>query len=213
MKNIQAKEWRDRLRFLADIIFATAMTMMVLNIEVPEFGHITKTGELAKFLIKQLMSMGSFFIIFLVIAVYWIKHLEHFSMIPFVNQNFIWLQLIFLASILLLPFWNAYIEVFSDNVAIRFFLSINMILVGVFSYLSLNYASNTKHRLLHSDVTTEEVNEAKMQILTEPIIAALAAGLAFIDVLYWDLAFILVPILFALRRRLIPIKYFRKPKS
>jgi len=44
MKNIQAKEWRDRLRFLADIIFATAMTMMVLNIEVPEFGHITKTG-------------------------------------------------------------------------------------------------------------------------------------------------------------------------
>ncbi|WP_115460880.1 TMEM175 family protein [Winogradskyella aurantiaca] len=213
MKNTQAKEWRDRLRFLADIIFATAMTLMVLNIEVPQFGHIDKTGELAKFLIQQLMSMGSFFIIFLVIAVYWIKHLEHFSMIPFVNQNFIWLQLIFLASILLLPFWNAYIEVFSENVAIRFFLSVNMLLVGVFSYLSLNYASNTKHRLLHSEVTTEELKEAKMQILTEPIIAALAAGLAFIDVLYWDLAFILVPILFALRRRLIPIKYFRKTKS
>ena len=30
---------------MADIIFATAMTVMILNLEVPEFGHITDASD------------------------------------------------------------------------------------------------------------------------------------------------------------------------
>lgn len=208
--NFQAKEWRKRLRLMADLIFASAMTIMILNIEIPPFGHITDTVELAAFLLKQLSSMWVFFIAFMIIAVYWLKHLEHFSAIPIVNQNFIWLQLLFLSCIMLIPFWNTYIELFPENIAIRVFLSANMILIGLFSYLSLNYAASPKNRLLHSDVTEKMVTESKRQILTEPIIAAVAAGLAFINVLYWDLAFVLVPLAFFARKKLTSIDYFKK---
>ena len=83
---------------MADIIFATAMTVMIINIEIPEFGHITEPKALAAFLIKQLTSMWAFFIALVVIAVSWIKHLEHFGVIPIVNQTFIWFQLLFLAT-------------------------------------------------------------------------------------------------------------------
>ena len=86
MENIEIQEWRKRLRFMADIIFATAMTIMILNIEIPEFGHITDTSELATFLLQQLSNMWVFFIAFFVVAVYWMKHLEHFSAIVIVNQ-------------------------------------------------------------------------------------------------------------------------------
>jgi len=213
LENIEVQEWRKRLRFLADIIFATAMTVMILNLEIPEFGHITGTKELTNFLLKQLAGMWYYFISFVVIAVYWMKHLEHFSAIPIVNQTFIWFQLFFLCSIMLIPFWNTYIENFPDNVAIRVFLSANMVLVGVFSYLSLNYAGKPKHRLLHSDVTDKILKEAKLQILAEPAIAALAAGLAFIDIMYWDLAFILVPLLFIARKKLVTIKYFKSKNN
>jgi uncharacterized membrane protein len=211
--NFEIQEWRKRLRFLADIIFATAMTIMILNIEIPEFGHITDTTELAAFLGKQLNSMWVFFIAFVVIAVYWMKHLEHFSAIPIVNQTFIWFQLLFLSSIMLIPFWNTYIEHFPDNVAIRVFLSANMVLVGIFSFLSLNYAANPKHRLLHSDVTEKTLKESKLQILAEPAIAILAAGLAFINVVLWDVAFILVPLVFMARKKLVTIKYFRLKRN
>ncbi len=209
LENFEVYEWRKRLRFLADIIFATAMTVMILNIEIPEFGHITDTKELAAFLLKQLTGMWFFFISFVVIAVYWMKHLEHFSAILIVNQSFIWFQLLFLFSVMLIPFWNTYIEHFPNNVAIRVFLSANMVLVGVFSFLSLNYAGKPKHRLLHSDVSDKLLREAKLQILAEPAIAILAAGLAFIDVIYWDVAFILVPLLFVARKKLVTIKYFK----
>ena len=212
-ENFEVHEWRKRLRFLADIIFATAMTIMIINIEIPEFGYITDTKELAVFLGKQLTSMWYYFISFVVIAVYWMKHLEHFSAIPIVNQTFIWFQLFLLCSVMLIPFWNTYIENFPDNVAIRVFLSANMVLVGLFSFLSLNYAANPRHRLLHSDVSNKQLKEAKLQILTEPAIAILAAGLAFIDVIYWDIAFILVPLLFMARKKLVTIKYFKFKKT
>ena len=207
-QNTEVQEWRTRLRFLADIIFATAMTVMLLNIDIPEFGHITDAKELATFLLKQLNKMWVFFIAFVIIAVYWIKHLEHFSVIKIVNTTFIWFQLLFLVCIMLIPFWNTYIEQFPNNIALKILLSINMVLVGVFSFLSLNYASNPKHRLLLSDVTDESIREAKRQSLTEPAIAILAAGLVFIKPILWDVAFILVPVLFMARRKLVNIKYF-----
>lgn len=213
LENFEVKEWRKRLRFLADIIFATAMTIMILNIDIPEFGHFTDSKELAAFLLKQLNSMWVFFIAFVVIAVYWMKHLEHFSTILIVNQTFIWFQLLFLASIMLIPFWNTYIEQFPENVAIRVMLSINMVLVGGFSYLSLNYAANPKHRLLNDNVSDKTIRETKRQILTEPLIAILAAGLAYINPIWWDVAFILVPLAFMARKKLTSISYFNLKKT
>jgi uncharacterized membrane protein len=140
------------------------------------------------------------------------KHLEHFSAILIVNQTFIWFQLLFFASIMLIPFWNTYIEQFPENVAIRVFLSVNMVLVGGFSFLSLNYAANPKHRLLHDSVSDKIVSETKRQILTEPLIVILAAGLAYINPVLWDVAFILVPLAFMARKKLVTIKYFKFKK-
>ena len=208
-RDFEIQEWRTRLRFLADFIFATAMTIMILNIEIPQFGHITNALELATFLLKQLNSMWVFFIAFMVISVYWMKHLEHFGSIRIIDQTFIWFQLLFLFSIMLIPFWNTYIEQFPDNIAIKVLLSLNMVLIGIFSFLSLNYAAKPKNRLLHKTVTDKIIIDAKRQILTEPLIAILAAGLVFIDPILWDVSFILVPVLFFLRKKLINIKYFK----
>lgn len=213
MENPGFQEWRKRVRFMSDIIFATAMTIMILNIEIPEFGHITSTSELASFLLNQLNSMWIFFIAFVVIAVYWLKHLEHFSVITIVDQTFIWYQLLFLGSVMLIPFWNTYISHFPDNVAIKVFLSINMVLIGLFSFLSIHYAANPKHRLLSDRISDDYVRKTKLQIMTEPAIAILAGGLAYINPGLWDLAFILVPVLFLLRKRLVNIKYFSSKKG
>ncbi len=209
LEDFKVLEWRKRLRFLADIIFATAMTLMILNIEIPGAGEITNTKELAVFLGEQLSSMWVFFISFIIIAVYWMKHLEHFSATLIVNQTFIWFQLLFLVSIMLIPFWNTYIENFPENIALRVFLSINMVSIGAFSFLSYNYAANPKHRLLHHSVSDENIRDTKRQVLTEPAIAILAAGLVYVDPILWDLAFILVPLLFMLRKKLVTIKYFK----
>jgi len=209
IKEIENKEWRTRLRFMSDIVFATSMTILILNIEIPDLETISSTKELSKYMIKQLSGMAAFFISFITVAVYWMKHLEHFSLTLKVNQTYIFLQLLFLAMIMLVPFWNTYVSNYPDNSALKVFLSINMVLVGLFSFLSLNYASSDKHRLIHNEVTVESIKMAKMQILTEPAIAIIAACLAFFNPDYWDYVFVLIPIFFATRKRFIKVNYFK----
>lgn len=139
--------------------------------------------------------------------------MEHFGIIRIIDQIFIWFQFLFLFSIMLIPFWNTYIEQFPDNIAIKVLLSLKMVLIGVFSFLSLNYAAKPKNRLLYKTVTDEIIVDAKRQILTEPLIAILAAGLVFIDPILWDGSFILVHVLFFLGKKLINIKYFKSIKE
>ena len=208
IEEFEVNEWRIRLRFMADIVFATAMTIMILNIEIPDIEHITSTKELSKFMLKQISGMGAFFIAFITVAIYWMKHLEHFGVTLKVNNTYIFLQLLFLAMIMLVPFWSTYVSNAPENVGIKVFFSINMVLIGLFSYLSMNYAANPKHRLIHDKVKDEDIKTARIQILTEPLIAILAAGLVFIDPGYWDITFIMIPVLFATRKKLIKTEYF-----
>lgn len=200
--NYGVDEWRERLKFLADILFATSMSIMILNIDIPDISQFTETKELTKFMFKQLSGMATFFIAFITVAIYWMKHLEHFGMILKVNRTYIIYQLLFLASVLLIPFWNTYASQSPNNIAFKVFLSLNIILIGLFSYLSMNLASYKKDMLVKDFVCDEELNAMKFQILTEPLIALIAAGLAFLNPNYWDIAFILIPIIFFSRKKL-----------
>jgi TMEM175 potassium channel family protein len=208
IEDFEITEWRKRMRFMADIVFATAMTIMILNLEFPEMKQITDIDELTKFMLKQLAGMGTFFIAFVTVAVYWMKHLEHFGITLKVNQTYIWYQLLYLAFIMLIPFWSTYVGEAPENIALKVFLSLNMVLIGGFSYLSMHYAANPKHRLIHEAVPDKDISETKKQILAEPAIAILAAGLALINPAYWDVAFVLIPVLFIARKQLVKVKYF-----
>lgn len=204
-------EWRKRLRFLTDIVFATSMTIMILNLEIPGVGQISSTRELTDFILKQLSGMATFFIAFMTVSVYWMKHLEHFGITMKVNQTYLTFQLIFLALIMLVPFWSTYVSQAPDNLTIKLFFSANMILIGLFSYISMNYA--VKNKLIYDKVSSEDIKTTKIQILTEPAIALLACGLGFINTDYWDMAFIMIPILFAARKKLISSKLFSYAKK
>lgn len=54
-------------------------------------------------------------------------------------------------------------------------MSLNMVLIGLFSFLNLNYAGSPKHRLLHVDFNGKVLKGAKKQVLTVPVIAILVA--------------------------------------
>lgn len=208
IEDFEISEWRTRMRFMADLVFATAMTIMILNLDIPGIEHISSTKALTTFMLKQLSGMGAFFIAFVTVAVYWMKHLEHYGVTLKVDQSYMWFQLLFLAFIMLIPFWSTYVGEAPDNVAIKVFLSLNMVFIGLFSYLSMNYAANPKHRLISADITEEDIKEAKKQILAEPAIAILAGGLAFVNPVYWDVSFILIPVVFIARKKLIKTNYF-----
>lgn len=102
----------ERMILFSDAVFAIAITLLVLEIKVPHV--IDNTDQLLlKILLSMLPKFIGFFISFFVIGQYWIVHHKLFGFVENYNGGLLWLNLIFLLSIVLMPFSTA---LYSENV-------------------------------------------------------------------------------------------------
>lgn len=193
-----------RLHNLSDAIFALTLVMMISNIEVPALNSDADISDFTQIIVSNMTNFGIFLLTFVVIAIYWIKHLELFSAIKEVNKSLIWYQLIFMAFMLLLPITNLFVTLDSSNQIVLIVYSINLLAIGLMAWLSWRHLTlNPSQRYESIDQKTS--SEIAQDSLVEPVVAALSIPAALISVVYWELCFILVPMAFALRK-----KYFKK---
>ena len=87
-----------------DGIFAVALTLLVLDIRLPEGIVVTTDADL----LGQLITLERHFVIyvvsFIVIGMYWINHHIQFHFVARVNRRLIWLNLGYLLLVSFLPF-------------------------------------------------------------------------------------------------------------
>jgi uncharacterized membrane protein len=93
-----------RIEALADGIFAVAMTILVLELKVPDLGPVTSEADLfaaLERLVPTALSFGSGFVI---LGTLWIGHRFQFHYIRRSNRAILWINLVFLLTISFLPF-------------------------------------------------------------------------------------------------------------
>ncbi len=91
----------DRLVFLTDGVIAIIMTILVLEIHVPELG----SGQsLAESIIEARPTFVSFVISFLLVGMFWTMHKRTFSRVRYIDHNSTWLNLLFLLALAVVPY-------------------------------------------------------------------------------------------------------------
>jgi uncharacterized membrane protein len=94
----------DRIVFFSDAVFAIAITLLVLNIEVPDIPQ----GRVAQELPGQLLALWpkyfSYVISFLVILGFWMSHHGIFSHVKDYDKGLMWMNSLFLMCVAFLPF-------------------------------------------------------------------------------------------------------------
>lgn len=133
-----------RLLALSDGVFAIAITLLVLEIHVPD---LTQGQSLLAALREIRPSFIGFLISFVVIAIAWAGHRDLFSMIRLTDRTLIWLNMLYLLPLCLLPFGASLISRYDrDSVAISVY---GMLLVaGAVTRLAIWwYATGQKHLL------------------------------------------------------------------
>jgi uncharacterized membrane protein len=90
----------NRLEAFSDGVFAIAITLLVLNIDVPRPG----SGHLGHELLAQWPSYAAYVISFLTIGIIWINHHAAFSRLRTVDHSILILNLLLLLSVGILPF-------------------------------------------------------------------------------------------------------------
>jgi uncharacterized membrane protein len=98
---------KHRLEALIDGIFAVAMTLLVMELRLPEGTHFHSEAELLRAVAGIYGKFISWVISFLVLAIYWASNQRLFHFVRQVDGKLVTLTLFFLGISSLLPFVSA----------------------------------------------------------------------------------------------------------
>jgi uncharacterized membrane protein len=135
-----------RLVFFSDAVFAIAITLLVLEIDVPR----TVESDLSRALGDLWPQFLSFALSFVVIGLFWVGHHRLFRYIVRFDDRLLWLNLALLLCIAFLPFPTALVGEHEGNRVAVVFYACSMAVTGAASASVWRYASHRRRLLEHT---------------------------------------------------------------
>ena len=202
LHNELKKEFQlERLILFSDAVFAIAITLLVIEIKIPEIHEtpVTDNAVLHK-LAKLIPKFIGFLVSFILIGQYWIVHHRMFSFVINFTDRLIWLNILFLFAIALMPFSTGFYSeyVLRGVVTPVIFYTANIALLGLANFLMWRYLSNQKNNLTEN-LTPALARYFSLRALTVPTIFVI---FSFVY-LYKPMIAFFIPILIPFIMRLI----------
>jgi uncharacterized membrane protein len=121
-----------RLEAFSDGVFAIAITLLVLGIEVPD----VDADRLGTALSDLLPSVFGYFLGFAVIGLFWIAHHSFFAVVERRDIRLLWTNLLFLSLIAAMPFSSGLIGDYGDTSLATIVFATNVALAALADRLS-----------------------------------------------------------------------------
>ena len=90
---------KTRLEAFSDGVFAIAITLLIIEVRVPD----SEAGELARDLANQWPSYAAYAVSFAIIGIIWVNHHDIFERIVTVDRPLLFLNLLLLLTVAFLP--------------------------------------------------------------------------------------------------------------
>jgi len=186
---------RARVLTLSDGVFAIAMTLLVLELRVPER---TVTVRPVDVLREIRPSFIAFLISFFVIASAWANHRDLFEVIRLTDRNLVWLNLVYLLPLTMIPFGAALLSRYgSDRVSLTIYGGL-LLAIAVMRLVIWLYATSRPHLLF--EPVGRELRRAGVLLVIVPItLYVVAIVLAQVGNIEQDVSLViyaLVPVLY-----------------
>jgi uncharacterized membrane protein len=167
----------DRIEALSDGIFSVAMTLLVLDVRVPDVAH--PGSDLAAALQDLLPRIGVYIASFVIVGYAWIWHHLTFAMIERSTRIFMWINLILLLAVRFLPFSTTLIAKYPEVRASTLTYGANILWFSVMLNILLMYA--VRERLVSEkfDSATIRASQLRGYLQTGLTIVAILVGLVF----------------------------------
>ncbi|MGB7900942.1 MAG: TMEM175 family protein [Halobacteriota archaeon] len=182
----------DRIETLTDGIFAIAMTLLVLSIEVPTLPAPVTPAVFSAYVTSILPQIFIYVIGFILLAVFWMNH-HIFYVIERTNTTLLWINILWLMSIALVPFSTAVIGRYGQFQLAELIFDLNMLIIGLLWYANWSYAS--RKGLVAEKVVPYAVHIRRSN-LALPVLAIIAIMVSFISPIGSFYVFVLVPVIF-----------------
>jgi uncharacterized membrane protein len=192
----------DRIAALSDGVFAIAMTLIVLEIHVPDAGPIRSEQDLWNALLTLGPRLVTYFLSFLTLGIFWSGQQTQLNLSATPDRDYTWLQLAFLATVALMPFSTSLLaEFITFRLALLLYWA-NIFLLGLLLYIAWIYAM--RKGLVTKEATPLVSRLLKRRIIVAQSLYAFGALLCFINPLLSIAFIVLIQLNFAIAPR-IPI--------
>ena len=166
-----------RLLALSDGLFATVLTILVLDLKLPDLSQVASQGDPRRALDDLAIRLFSYVMTFIVAGVFWMSHHSDFRYVERYNRRLLWYNLMFLLFVGLLPFSTAGLgnglTVFSWSI-----YALNIMAIGVMSALTWGYAYT--HRLMNSEMPRQLARRQGFRHLITPGVFLISIGVAYL---------------------------------
>jgi uncharacterized membrane protein len=189
-----------RVEALTDGIYAVAMTLLVIELKLPEHGPAGGSHELAQALADLLPKIVAWVISFFVLAFFWFGHHRAFAHVRRSDGKLIALNIGQLALVSLMPFSSALIGEHGREPLSQVIYSINMAALAAMALLSSRYI----HR--HPDSTLMAMSDAayrgaRVRLFGLMLISVIAVLIDHVVPTSGNVAFMLMALVMPLSRR------------
>ncbi len=195
-----ANQSLDRLSALSDGVFAFAMTLLVLDLRLPERTAIHSEYDLWRALASLAPSLIIYLMGFLTLGIFWNGQQTQLNYIARGDRDLAWLHLAFLFTITLMPFSTRLLADFVHYRAAVLVYWLNILAPGALLYAGWKYVS--RHDMIEPDTPPEVRAAICTRVFIAQSLYAIGAVLSIFGSL-WSVAFIFaVQLNYALAPRL-----------
>ena len=179
----------ERLVFFSDAVFAIAITLLIIEIEIPDLAHGISVQEEWKELGALWPSFLAFVLSFLVIGRFWMGHHAVFGQIERYDDRLMWPNMFFLLCIAAMPFATGLLGKNLGRFVPELIYNLMMLLCGGMSLL----LSLTAHR---RGLFGNAERSAAIAWRTAPVVvaAALCVALTFVAPLFSQYGMVTTPL-------------------
>ncbi len=186
---------KNRLEAFSDGVFAIVITLIVLNVKVPDV-HIANNSQLNQIIRAAAPKLLSFGFSFLVIGIFWIAHHRIFSFAKVVDTPLLWLNLVYLMFNALIPFPAS---ILADNFFMPTTILIytgTLFLISMMHFIILEYIIRNED-VKHEALTKSVYRSATRSAIIGPVCFILAAASSFVSA-YLSLFFVTCALFFSI---------------
>jgi uncharacterized membrane protein len=173
-----------RIEAFSDGVFAIAITLLVLGINVPKARELAVGGSLGTTLIKQWPHYLAFVTSFITIFSKWVNHHRIFSFIQKTDHPFLYWNGLLLLFITFLPFPTALLAEYLLHPEARVAGAVfaGTYLAIAFAFKGLWHHASKNGRLLAQNVDDREIQQITRQYRYAPLLYLAAFALSFVSV-------------------------------
>jgi uncharacterized membrane protein len=190
----------ERITAFSDGVFAIAITLLVLNLRVPDLPPDAPPEALLSELLSDLPNLQAYVLSFLVVGLFWTTHHRVFAYIRRYDTVLVWLNMFLLLFVCVLPYPTAMLGRFGGAIPVRIY-TLTLATVSLFQLAIWCYATSG-FRLVDPDLPPAMARYGVLRGLSTLLIflAVFAVSFYDADIALWG--FGLIPVVLIAVRRL-----------